>query len=70
MSGRIASGKPTCISRREKIPYLKTIKWAFGWGYQRLNGGTGGGTKIDFKDVTLAFMRVSRHHSIDPSPPY
>ena len=68
MSGQLESWKPTCISRGEKILHLKTIKLAFGRGYQRQTGGTGGGTKPDFKDVNLAFMRVSRHHSIDPSP--
>ena len=38
-------------------------------GYQRQTGGTEGGTKCFLIYQNLAFMRVSRHLSIDPSPP-
>ena len=38
-------------------------------GYPKQSGGTNGGTNRFSKTIALAFMRVPRHLSIDPSPP-
>ena len=37
-------------------------------GYRQQSGGTDGGTKSEFKYLNPVSMRVSSHHSIDPSP--